>query len=193
MAEWLTGPGAGVLATWVAAGAACVAAFAGVASAIIYWRTFRSVRGQTEISREQFELLNRREGERYLPQLKVEVEPQGLPTASGELAIRVRISNHGGAPLQIPRIEIVDQGRSRQIIRDPGLLVPPGATQEASGSIRLMDNREFLLDLESICEIEAADGRRFRWHDRWNLFFTYGNRRTEHRASWREEIMPPTS
>jgi hypothetical protein len=80
---------------WVAVAsiAAVIAAAAGIASAIIYWKTFQSVNVQTEISRKQLEQaeIARREASR--PRLTIEVSKWKPPNAGemrGDITFAVR-------------------------------------------------------------------------------------------------------
>jgi hypothetical protein len=155
---------------WVAAAsiAAIVAAIAGVASAIIYWKTLKSVSEQTEISRKQFEVALRRQEEPDLTVTPGDFVPSGQPEGTGRLPITVH--NCGLIPLRNLRVKVlVTTSHSVLIIHGP-LSISPGRSQAVKGII-FISPQLGPLDAEIVCEFETPVGRRFQKRDRWNLSF----------------------
>jgi hypothetical protein len=114
---------------WVASAsiAAIVAASAGVASAIIYWKTLKSVSEQTEILRKQFEVAMRRQEEPDLTATPGDFAPFGKVDPNGRLTITVH--NCDAIPLRKLRVKfVVTQSQSVLIIHGP-LSISPGRSQ----------------------------------------------------------------
>jgi hypothetical protein len=108
MLHWLIGPNGATIAAWAMAGAAITAAGAAIASAIIYFRTLRSVNRQTAIAAEQFEIASRQFAEQYRPHLQVSVAWVHGLTKDHEPGLRVAVTNWGRAIRRGPESSSID-------------------------------------------------------------------------------------
>ncbi len=165
---------------WVAAAsiAAIVAAGAGVASAIIYWKTFKSVNAQTKISREQFELVLRRQEELSWPELTVSAGNY-VPSLNalgqndrmnGRLTMTVR--NFGTVALRNVKVTVFAANTQTALRYYQGTFsIPPGSSEGVRGPFFIPPEALFVT-ADTKCEFETPDGRRFQKCDRWNLYYS---------------------
>jgi hypothetical protein len=180
---------------WVAAAsvAAIVAAGAGVASAFIYWKTFKSVNAQTEISRghanlagkqfemaqRQFEEASKRFEEAFTPWMTLQFSKYRPATwATGvNGSITAIITNSGAKSFRILKLIVTHDG-SQIPLKDRGeLLVPPGSSRTVVNSFFVSPGVEWST-LHTTTVIEAANGKKFRHSSEWTLRH---NENEEHR------------
>jgi len=189
---------------WVAfaAVAAGVAALAGVASAWIYWKTFKSVNAQTEISRsqaevsrKQFELVLRRQEELSWPELTVtagnyapSLNSAGQNTGTnGILTMTVR--NFGAIALRKLRITIFAANTRTELHYYQGTFsIPPGSSEDVRGPFFITPQAIFVT-ADTKCDFETPDGRKFQKYDRWNLYYS-NDRPHDHMDSSPVEEIP---
>jgi hypothetical protein len=165
---------------WVAAAsiAAIVAAAAGVASAIIYWKTFKSVNDQTEISRKQFEMAMRRQEELSRPDLMVSVgnyipslDAAGNNTGTNG-TLTVTMHNRSAISLREVNVTIVVANTKVPLLYSQGrLTISPGSSEDLRGPFFIAPQAVFVT-ADTICEFETPDGKKFQKCDRWNLYYS---------------------
>jgi hypothetical protein len=124
---------------WAALGAvaAFIAACAAVISAIYYWKTFKSVNEQTDISRRQFDLMLRSREEMSRPHLTVRVKfvpPRRLAIGtSGTLTVIVQ--NLGAIELRNLKISLTQENATTRRFGSGTRTIPrtdPGASLKRS-------------------------------------------------------------
>jgi hypothetical protein len=118
---------------WVAAAsiAAIVAAGAAIASAIIYWKTFRSVNAQagisqdqSEIARKQFEIAqsqfndaSKRFEESFVPWMTLRFGKY-IPAPGINGRLTVEVTNEGVKPFRLLTLTILKDGRTNVSLKN---------------------------------------------------------------------------
>jgi hypothetical protein len=171
---------------WVAAAsiAAIVAAGAGIASAIIYWMTFKSVNAQTgisqgqadlarsqfEIARSQFNDASKRFEESFVPWTTLRIGKYNPATWAAGIngRLTVTVSNEGVKPFRLLRLTIVHDGTTIALKDRGELIVPAGTSRDVTGAFYVEPLKEWSR-AETTTEIEAANGKRFRHFSSWTL------------------------
>ncbi len=177
---------------WAALGAlaALIAACAAVISAIYYWKTFKSVNEQTDISRRQFDLMLRSREEMSRPRLTVRVKfvpprPQDNIGTAGSLTVIVQ--NLGAIELRNLKISLTQENAGPTRRFGSGTrTIPPGASDEVKDYFHLAPQAVFAT-IETKCEFETPKGNMFAQLDGWKIYYL-PEHESEHLESQLEDI-----
>lgn len=163
---------------WLSAIEGVIVAVSALLSVLILWKTFKSVNAQTEISREQFELVLRRQEELSWPELTVSAGnyTPSLNSAgqndgtNGRLTMTVR--NFGTVALRNVIVTVFAANTATVLRYYQGTFsIPPGSAEDVRGPFFIPPQATFVT-ADTKCGFETPDGRRFQKCDTWNLYYS---------------------
>lgn len=175
---------------WAAFGAiaAFIAACAAVISAIYYWKTFKSVNEQTDISRRQFDLMLRSREEMSRPRLTMGVKfvPHGPLDEGTAGSLTVIVQNLGAIELRNLKISLVQENVPTRRFGSGMRTIPPDASDKVKDFFHLAPEAVFAT-IETKCEFETPTGKMFAQLDGWKIYYS-PQRESEHLESELKEI-----